>query len=410
MIVLGVVFYSYTYQWFQPGHAGRARWRRLVSGLVFGLLAVALMKWRIELGSGIYIDARVVPVALVALLEGWPAAVMAALPPVLYRVAWMGGAGAPAGAVVIVAGATLGALAHAWARREGRLRLRHTLALTAAVYAASYGSFLLVGSYGAELFARVWFWLLATYVVGIVFTGRLMGDVVDQARLMAERARFRAILDEASEAIRIVDPDTHRIVDVNRRDCELSGYARAELIGRDARDLWPAEPPLRAPHEAAEAEARSRGASRAFGLSYRRRDGSTISVDSSRRIVTHGGRRYEIVVYRDAADREAAEAARREAGELRAVTMLAGAAAHEINNPLAVIVGALDLLSRELPDASRPRTFIEQGLEGARRVGDIVLRMRTITRLEPREIAPNLPPILDIRKSSREEPWTSPST
>ncbi len=409
-MVLGIVFYSYTYQWFRPGTAGSARWRTIVNGLAFGGLAVALMDLRIELASGAYIDARLVPIALVALLEGGIAAVLAAAPPAVWRMAWLGGPGAPAGVAVIVASAALGAIAHNWARREGRLALRHTLALTAAVYAASYGAFMLVGAYGATLFAQAWFWLLVTYVTGIVFGGRLMGDIAEQARLRADRERFRAVLDEASEAIRIVDPETQRIIDVNRRDCEMSGYARAELVGRDARDLWPTEPALRARHEATEAEARSRGASRTFGLPYRTRDGSTVSVDSSRRIVTHGGRRYEIVVCRDAADREAAEAARQEAGELRAVTMLAGAAAHEINNPLAVIMGALDLLARELPDASHSRGFVEQGLEGVRRVRDIVLRMCTITRLESHQVAPNLPPILDIRKSSQEEPWTSPST
>src|SRR5206468_5310609 len=37
-----------------------------------------------------------VPVALIGLLEGWPAGVLAAALPAVYRV-WLGGAGAPAG-------------------------------------------------------------------------------------------------------------------------------------------------------------------------------------------------------------------------------------------------------------------------------------------------------------------------
>src|SRR5262245_33109732 len=370
------------------------------------------MKWRIELsgaGAGVYIDARVVPVALIGLLEGWPAAALAVAPTVIYRL-WLGGPGAPAGVVAVVACAALSVLVHVWARRDGRLALRHTLALTAAVCAASAGSFVLVGAYGVKLLAQSWLWLLLTYVVGIVFTARLMGDVVEQARLMAERGRFRAILDEASEAIRIVDPDTQSIVDVNRRECELSGYARDELVGRNAHKLWPAEAELRAQHVAAEAEVRNMGTARSFGLPYRTHAGAIVLLDSTRRIVEHGGRRYEIVVSREAAQREANEAARREAAELRAVTMLAGAAAHEINNPLAVIMGALDLLAREVPDGGKPQTLIDQGLDGVRRVRDIVLRMRTITRIETQEISPNLGPILDIEKSSREEPWTSPST
>src|SRR2546422_9503921 len=65
---------------------------------------------------------------------------------------------------------------------------------------------------------------------------------------------------------------------------------------------------------------------------YRRATGELIRVDSTRRIVNHHGRRYEIVIYRESVEREAAETAQREAADLRAVALLASAAAHEINN------------------------------------------------------------------------------
>lgn len=408
-MVLGVLFYSYTYQWFAPGRDGSRRWRQLANGVVFGLLSVALMLARIEVGDGPHIDARAVPVALVGLLEGWRAGVLASLFPAAYRLA-LGGAGATAGTAAVLVTGVLGGLAFAWARRDGRLGPRHALALAGAVYAATYLAYLAAGPYAAALFGRVWLPLLATYVVGIAFTARLMHDVVEQARLRAEHTRFRAILDEASDAIRIVDPASYRILDVNRRDCELSGYAREELIGRDTREFWPEEPELRTPREAAAAEARAHGASRAFGLPYRRRDGSLIRVDSTRRIVDHGGRRYEIVIFREASEREAAETARREAGELRAVTLLAGAAAHEINNPLAVIMGSLDLIAPRLGAETRERTWLEQAQGAVRRIRDIVARMQRITRIESEPGRGTLPPILDIRKSSQEEPWTSSST
>jgi PAS domain-containing protein len=63
---------------------------------------------------------------------------------------------------------------------------------------------------------------------------RLFYDVADQHRLAAEQGRFRAVLDEASDAIRIIDCDSQRIVDVNRADCALSGYSREDLVGATA--------------------------------------------------------------------------------------------------------------------------------------------------------------------------------
>jgi PAS domain S-box-containing protein len=218
-------------------------------------------------------------------------------------------------------------------------------------------------------------------------------------RLVDARARFRAIMDDASDAIRVVDSKTMRILDVNHADCEISGYSRKELIGRDARDFWPSEPELRAKRQATIAAARATGYARGYSQPYLTRAGTLIHVDSSRRIVEHQGKRYEIVIYRDASSREAAEAVAREVEELRTVNLVASGAAHEINNPLAVIVGSLGLLERKLPDDGPERKWTEQALEAARRIHEIVTRMTQITRVE-RAHTEHLPPILDIQKSS----------
>jgi len=142
------------------------------------------------------------------------------------------------------------------------------------------------------------------------------------------------------------------------------------------------------------------GFARGVSQPFLRRDGTLIRVDATRRIVPHRGRRYEIVIYRDASQREAAEAVVREVAELRAVNLVASGAAHEINNPLAVIVGSLGLLERRLASDGPERKWAEQALDGARRINEIVNHMTKITRVERTETE-HLPPILDIRKSSQ---------
>ena len=375
----------------------------LVNGLAFGALTVVLMVARIEVGQDGFIDARHVPLALIALFEGWPTGLLAAAPPLLYRL-WQGGPGAWPGVLGLVATAVLGGLAHAWARRDGGVGTRHALALSVAVFLATAATFPLAGEHARGLLGRFWLEMLLTCVLGIGIIARLFQDVVARARLLAEQQRFRAVLDEASDAIRIVEPSTLRIIDCNRRDSEISGYPRHELIGRDVREFWPPDPAQRARREATLAEARAHGVARAFGQPYRRRSGEVIGVDAMRRIVEHAGRRYEIVIYRESAEREAREAAEHEAGELKAVTLLASGAAHEINNPLAVVMGSLDLLARRLTPETQEARWVEQGLEGVRRIRDIVLRMRNITRVEKTPPAGNLPPILDITKSAPAAP------
>jgi PAS domain S-box-containing protein len=398
-----VLFYSYSYQWFPPGTRADHRWRVLTNGVVFGALALVMMVSRIQLSEGLFMDARNAPVALIALFEGWPAGLIAVLLPAAYR-GWRGGSGAPAGIVGLLLAAALGSLAHAWVGRHGDVRVRHTLLLSLGVFATTSFSFFLAGDYGMTLYGRTWLPLLGSYVVAIAFTARLMSDTVQRARLLNEQARFRAIIDEASDAIRIIDADTMRIIDVNRRDCELSGYSREELIGLDSRDLWPPDPELRAERAAAAAAARTHGFSRSFSLPYVTRTGGIISVDSTRRIVERDGRRYEVVIFREAAAREAAEAAQQEAIQLRAIALLAGATAHEINNPLAVIVGSIDLLARHTGLGPHEQKWINHALAAAARVKDIVLRMTHITRIENVPDQEDLPPMLDIRKSSEERP------
>ncbi|MBI2215680.1 MAG: hypothetical protein HYU51_00130 [Candidatus Rokubacteria bacterium] len=160
------------------------------------------------------------------------------------------------------------------------------------------------------------------------------------------------------------------------------------------------DPALRAEHERELAEVAERGFAQRFGASYRTQSGGVVQVDSTRRRVARGGRLYDIVVLRHSAEREAVEAAHREASELRAVTLLARATAHEINNPLAAVMGLLDLLARRVPDGSKEHGFVEKAIGASGRIRDIVARMNHITRIQVDGGTERLPAILDLRRSS----------
>lgn len=190
--------------------------------------------------------------------------------------------------------------------------------------------------------------------------------------------RLRAIFDEAPVAIRIIDASTLAILDTNRLDCELSGCPRDEMLGRDARDFWPEEAELRAEREAALAEARTKGFSHNFGLTHRTHSGTLIRIDSAHRIVEFAGRFYEVVVFSDASPRLADEAARWEATELRAITALTHAAAHEINNPLTVILAQLELVAAALPKEGKAAWRLAQARTAAEQIYAIVARLTQI--------------------------------
>jgi diguanylate cyclase len=276
VVSLGLVAYSYLVRWFEAGPAARQRWRPAAIGFAFGAVAVVLMISRIHVGDDRFVDARAVPIALVALVEGGPAGVVAAAMAAAYRI-WLGGSGTLPGLVGIAATTAAAVAVRAWARRDGGIGLRHSLTLSLAVWLINVSSFLLLGRQGPAMLTPLWLPLLFLNVVGIGLVARLFAEVV-----LAQ----------------------------------------------------------------------------------------------------------------------AAEAARRDAAQLRAVTALAHAAAHEINNPLMAIVGGLALVGRSVSEDSDQGRWLETAKAGADQIRDIVRRMNRITDVQevPRQGA--LPPMLDIRKSS----------
>ena len=79
--------------------------------------------------------------------------------------------------------------------------------------------------------------------------------------------------------------------------------------------------------------------------------------------------------------RDRLETAEREAESLRAVTRLANAAAHEINNPLTVVGGNIHLLAARLDDRPELRRYIERALRGVQSIAEMISHMTRITRL-----------------------------
>jgi PAS domain S-box-containing protein len=360
---------------------------------------VGLAIARIQVAPDVYFDARNVPVALIALFEGPTAGLLAAAVVAIYRWFFLGGSGTVPGIVSVLVVGVVGGLVHSWATRRGRVGTGHAFALGAATFLATLLGYAMLGREGLAKFATTWPHFLIAYVGGIGILAQLFQDVAEREQLYAAQRRFRALLDEASEAIRIVDPASRRILETNRADSTLSGVAREQLLGRDARDFWPDDPDERARWEALGAEAAAAGVASGFGLPYRGA-GGTVSVDLTVRRVEHDGRSYEIVMMRDAGPREALDAARREVLDLRAVTLVANAAAHEINNPLTVIVGSIELLQRRASGDAMETKWIDRAIDAAQRIREIIARMTRITRVQPSASFPGVPAMLDIRRSS----------
>ena len=136
---------------------------------------------------------------------------------------------------------------------------------------------------------------------------RMTGSETDiTARKKAEQslALFRTLIDQASDAIEVVDTDTGRFLDMNARGCHELGYTRDEIMALTTDDV----DPTGGPDGFQQFVARLRtGGPIELETTHRRKDGTTFPVEIASRLVRLD-REYLVTVARDITTRKQAEA------------------------------------------------------------------------------------------------------
>ncbi|MBI2218354.1 MAG: PAS domain S-box protein [Candidatus Rokubacteria bacterium] len=221
-----------------------------------------------------------------------------------------------------------------------------------------------------------------------------------ETRLRATQERYRRVVDTALEGIWSIDADGHTTY-VNRQMAAMLGCTADEMLGCSLCDF--VDPALRAVAER-HFERRKRGIRDQQDLRFRRKDGSVLwAIVSAIPIVGDDGVFVgAVAVVTDITDRKRAERAEQRAEMLHSIASLANAASHEINNPLTVIVGTLELLDRKADLDAGWRVRVLRAVQAARDIQDSIRRMSRITRLESVDHSPDLPPMLDLERSSLE--------
>lgn len=177
--------------------------RRVISGSLYGLVAVIGMMIPFGLAEGIFYDGRSIVMGLAGLFGGAPVAVVAALIASAYRV-YLGGAGVPAGVLTIVLTAATGVGFHYLVRaRPGLLRIPGLMAfgvvLHLLVLLAQY--LLLPAGTAAGIVGTVWLPVMTLFPLGTVLTVRLMLDQDERESAQVDLARAAASAEQrAAEA------------------------------------------------------------------------------------------------------------------------------------------------------------------------------------------------------------------
>jgi PAS domain S-box-containing protein len=161
------------------------------------------------------------------------------------------------------------------------------------------------------------------------------------AALAEREARYRSLMEQASDAIFVADPNG-RLMDVNEKACALLGYHQDELLGKHAMELMSIRDVAKLPLHMAELAA---GKTILDERPVRKKDGSFLIGDISAKKLDDGR---VLASIRDVTDRKRLENELREAHKLEAVGRFAGGIADDFSELLGSIALHTDALARRV--------------------------------------------------------------
>jgi len=121
---------------------------------------------------------------------------------------------------------------------------------------------------------------------------------------------FKKLINQLSDAIFVIDPETSRFLDVNDTACSNLGYSREELLNMSVVDIEAVIPNLSSWKEHV-IEVQKKGYM-IFEGEHKRKDGTRFPVEENVKIISQNDNDYMVAVVRDISQRKRAENALRE--------------------------------------------------------------------------------------------------
>ena len=121
----------------------------------------------------------------------------------------------------------------------------------------------------------------------------------EEALRRSER-HYRNLFENAHDAILLLDPINERVLDANRRACELYGFARQEFIGLPLDRICPDEAGTGAAAPDADlTKTPSQTVCHRFETVHRRKDGSEILLEVNSSVIRFGSKQAVLTINRD---------------------------------------------------------------------------------------------------------------
>lgn len=235
-----------------------------------------------------------------------------------------------------------------------------------------------------------------------IFESKKERDVLKNIVHSAEE-RYKILFEQASEAIVIISADDFRILDLNKAaerlfDVKHSEALRLKLVNFlcvDENDIQQ----VKNCSELLEYIKRQRP------LNIRQKNGSIIAVEVDGSVINYDGKQACQLFIKELTERARLEHQLRQAEKLSALGQVISGVAHELNNPLSVIKGYLEIILKHHPLAPQTRSDLEKVAKESERAVKLVKNFLTFareraTKPEPVNINELILNVMDVRRTT----------
>jgi PAS domain S-box-containing protein len=202
-----------------------------------------------------------------------------------------------------------------------------------------------------------------------------------QSRVHSSEERYQKLFAQASEAILITDASDFQILELNRAAERLLGISRTEACRQTLSAFCHVHTADGGtPHNSEEwflAVCRQRP------LNLTRKNGALIPVEVNGAMIDFDGKAAYQFFLLELTERAQLEQQLRQAEKLSAIGRMVSGVAHELNNPLSVVKGYLELVLAHHDLTPQTRTDLEKAAAESNRAAKLVMNFLSLAREQP---------------------------
>ncbi len=216
--------------------------------------------------------------------------------------------------------------------------------------------------------------ITATIAIGQDITERRWAE----EELKKSEGKFRAIFDNASDGMFLVDLEARKFFMCNAMSVNMLGYTQEEFLTLDIDGIHPSED---LPFINDQIRKFSKGeVGIRSDIRFKRKDGSIFVSDLSPALLTIAEKKYLLIIFKDITKRMQMEEGLRQMQKLEGLGTLAGGIAHDFNNILGIILAYITSATRLRDNAKKLDLAVNTIVKAVERGKTLVQQILTFAR------------------------------